>query len=62
MRLVKLMWGKRVIAYVYIPDPHLNLLRGLEISSVLNPLTSQLTDSSVLLPTTIHRTIRPFSE
>ena len=57
MRLVKLMRGKRVTAYVYIPDPHLNLLRGLEISSVLNPLVSQLTDSADLLLTTIHLTI-----
>ena len=41
---------------MYIADAHLNLLGGSEISSVLNPLVSQLTDSADLLPTTIHLT------
>jgi len=40
--------------YIYIVDIHLNLLEGSEISSVLNPLVSQFTDSIDLLPTTIH--------
>ena len=43
--------------YIYIADIHLNLLGGSEISSILNPLVSQLTDSADLLPTTIHLTI-----
>ena len=46
----------RVTVYVYIADAYLNLLGGSEISSVLNPLVSQLTDSADLLPTTIHLT------
>ena len=43
-----------MITCVYIADPDLNLLWGSEISSVLNPLVSQLTDSVDLLPTTIY--------
>ncbi len=44
------------MTYIYIVDAYLNLLGGLEISSILNPLVSQLTNSADLLPTTIHLT------
>ncbi len=42
---------------MYILDAYLNLLGGSEISSILNLLVSQLTDSTDLLPTTIHLTL-----
>ena len=46
----------RVTVYVYIADIYLNLLGGLEISSVLNLLVSQFTDSADLLSTIIYIT------
>ena len=43
-----------MITYMYIVDVHLNLLRGLKISFILNPLVSQLIDSVDLLSIIIH--------
>jgi hypothetical protein len=43
-----------VTTYIYITDVHLNLLRGLKISFILNPLVSQLIDSINLLLIIIH--------
>jgi hypothetical protein len=48
--------GKRVTSHVYIAEAYLNLLRGLEISSILNLLILQVIDSIILLPIITHLT------